>query len=98
MLALVLPLALTPEQFYIVKGLGALVATILLVAHMQIAWGSIEKLGQRLRYLTLFYFAVLMTAASVGQTATDQPINWWNVGGFGGAALLVVTMVVSIKE
>lgn len=86
------------EQFYIIKGLGALIATLLLIAHMSRTWHNVQTWGQRLRYLTLFYFAVLITAASVEQTSQNAPVNLRNVGALLGVGLLIVAAIVSLRE
>lgn len=86
------------DTFYILKGVGALVATLLLIIHMQRTWSTIGSWGQRLRYLTLFYFAVLITAASVEQTSQHADVNLRNLGAILGVVLLVVAMVVSLHE
>lgn len=86
------------QEFYILKGIIALTATCLLVAHMARAWDGIHGWGQRLRYLTLFYFAALLTAASVEQTSQHAPVNLRNIGAIFGAILLVVAMAVSLVE
>ena len=84
--------------FYILKGCVALAATLLLLFHMQKVWTYVTKLGQRLRYLTLLYFSVLITYASVEQVRMQEIVNSRNVAALFGMFLLVVTMVVSIRE
>lgn len=86
------------DAFYVAKGALALLATIALIVHMARAWDTITGWGPRLRYLTLFYFAVLLVGASVGQSSQHETVNWWNIGGIIGAALLVVAMGVSLAE
>jgi len=86
------------DTFYVVKGIGALLATCLLVWHMQRTWHAVQGWGQRLRYLTLFYFAVLITAASVEQTSQHADVNLRNLGAILGVVLLVAAMVVSLHE
>lgn len=86
------------DLFYFVKGIVALTATLLLISHMSRKWASITSLGQRLRYLTLFYFAGLITFKSVDQAANHDAVTWSAIAAFGGAALLVFTSVVSIRE
>ena len=85
-------------EFYYAKGTIALAATLLLIVHMQIVWSYVVKLGQRLRYLTLLYFSVLITYASVEQVRMGELVNSRNVAALFGMFLLVVTMVVSIRE
>lgn len=86
------------EPFYVLKGLLFLVATVLLVAHMSRTWSQTIGRGQRLRYLTLLYFSVLFTAASVEQVQQHAVVNYRNLGGLVGSGLLIVTMCVSLGE
>ena len=44
-------------EFYATKGVLALVATLLLIVHMNLTWSTVKTRGQRLRYLSLLYFA-----------------------------------------
>jgi len=87
-----------PEVFHAVKGCVALLATVLLIMHMSAAWNLTDGRGQRLRYLTLLYFAVLITYASVEQAKDAATIESRHLGALLGVILLVVTMVVSIRE
>lgn len=90
---------MSAHAFYVAKGVAALVATILLVWHMSRTWDSISTWGQRLRYYSLLYFAVLLTEASVEQTA-QQIVSIYprNVFGIGGAVLLLAAGAVSLAE
>lgn len=86
------------DEFYILKGLLALVATVALVAHMVLTWDRTSGSGQRLRYFSLLYFAVLITAASVEQSHQDAVVNYRNLGAIGGVLLLLLTLYVSLRE
>ena len=60
---------------------------------------TVHQWGQRLRYLTLLYFAVLITYASVEQAQGHaDEIASRHLGALVGVLLLVVTMFVSIRE
>lgn len=85
-------------DFYIAKGLVSLVATALLLWHMRAVKRGPVSLDRWLRYLSLLFFAVLITGASFDQVMSDAPISWYNVGGLVGAALLILTVCVSISE
>lgn len=85
-------------DFYWTKGIAALVAVLLLLWHMRGVKRESVYLGQWLRYLTLLYFAVLLTGAAVDQVHSDAVVSWYNVGGLVGALVLIVAMVVSIAE
>lgn len=89
------------HDFYVAKGIIGVIAVILLLWHMSRSWDRFDPeggIGQRLRYLTLFYFAVLATSASVEQIKQNVVVNYRSLGAIGGATLLVVTAVVSLSE
>lgn len=86
------------DDFYVAKGILALIATLFLIAHMSRTWARTDGWGQRLRYLTLFYFAVLLTASSVEQTSQHALVNYRNIGGIVGAVLCIVAAAVSLHE
>lgn len=91
-----------PQLFFITKGILGVAGVLALVVHMNRSWSTLDPeggIGQRLRFITLFYFAVLIVAASYDQVrAGVVHISLNNVGGFGGAILLIVTGLVSIVE
>ena len=84
------------HEFYILKGVVALAATVLLIFHMSRTWSTIATWAQRLRYFALLYLAALMTFASVEQTHQSAVVNYRNLGGMVGSALILVAAVVSI--
>lgn len=86
------------EEFYILKGLVALVAVVLFLIHMQAVWGDRMTWGRRLRYLALLYFAILLTSSTVEQIHETAPVNYRNLGGLVGALLLILTALVSMRE
>jgi hypothetical protein len=86
------------EAFFYVKGFVGVIGTTILVMYMNNRWHSFESKGQRLRFITLLYFAVLITAASAEQVMDGVQVSLRNVGAFGGAVLLVYTVYVSVRE
>lgn len=84
--------------FFVIKGVCALTACVLLIIHMGISWQLITQWGQRLRYITLFAFAANVTYASVDQTTNDLVVRGPYATALACIILLVVTMVVSIRE
>lgn len=84
--------------FYVVKGLLALVATVLVVVHMSATWGGVVRWGQRLRYFTLAAFVFLAAFGSPEQVGDGIPVSWRNGGGFLACLLAIGAMVVSIRE
>lgn len=84
-------------EFYVIKGLLALLGTCLLIRHMARKTEPMT-LGQTLRYLTLLYLAVLITGASVEQTNQDAAVNYRNLAVIPGLVLLIAAAVVSLRE
>lgn len=85
------------HEFYILKGIVALLGTVLLIAHM-VSKREPMTLGQTLRYLTLLYLAVLITGASVEQTSQHAVVNYRNLAVIPGVLLLIVAAAVSLYE
>lgn len=85
-------------EFFLLKGVLALVGTLLTLAHMQQEWSEAMTLGRRLRYFALLVFAVVLTGASVEQVAQDAVVELRNIGGMVSAVVLVVAVGVSIRE
>lgn len=86
------------HEFYVAKGLLALTATIGIVWHMSRTWHLVETRGRRLRYYSLLYFAVLITYASVEQTAAGASVELRNIGAAIGVALALYATYVSLGE
>lgn len=85
------------ETFYILKGLFALLGTLLLVAHMLRKTEPMST-GQLLRYLSLLYLAVLITGASAEQVTQQAPVNYRNLAVIPGVILLIAAAAVSLFE
>lgn len=88
-------------EFYIVKGIAALVSTLLLLWHMTGSWEHLTRhgsLGQRLRYFTLLGFSVLVTGGSAEQVQEGVEVSYRNLGGMVVTILLAIAMIVSIRE
>lgn len=84
--------------FYVVKGLTAVVAVVLILWHMSRAWPSVRTSGQRLRYLALLMVTVLIASGSTAQIDENAPVAGRNVGGLLAALFVIVAMVVSIRQ
>ena len=84
--------------FYVLKGILAVFATALLLLHMVRGWERIVSWAQRLRYLSLLYFAMLVAYASAEQVHEAAPVNLRNIGGLVGVALLIVAALASIYD
>lgn len=86
------------QTFYLVKGVLGMVGTLGLLFFMWKKWEDFKSRGQRLRFMCLLYFSVLVTAASAEQIQEGVEVSLRNIGGLGGAALLILTVVVSVQE
>lgn len=86
------------HEFYVIKGVVALLATCLLILHMTQTWDRTSGFGQQCRYLTLMYLSGLITFASVEQVKVGETVDYRNLGGMVGAALILLAAVVSIRE
>lgn len=93
---------MTPDSidryFFVVRAVVALVSTIAYLYHMNKVWSHITRWSQRLRYLTLLGWAVLVTARSYGQAVNEAAIEWYSIAAFGLTTLLLITAIVSIRE
>jgi hypothetical protein len=86
------------DQFYLAKGFLSLVATLLLVFHMNEEWASEMSWARRLRYLSLLFFAALLTASTVEQVHEDALVSYRNLAAILGALLLNWAAIASIRE
>lgn len=87
------------HQYYVAKGLLSGVGVVLIIAHMIQVWNDeMMLLGQRLRYLSLFFFASLIAATSADQAQVADQVTTRNLGGGVGSILVVIAMIVSIRE
>lgn len=86
------------QLFYFIKGLLAVVATVMVVAHMMHTWHNVTGLGQRLRYFALLALTMLVAFASAEQVDEGVLVSYRNLGGFAGTCLVAYAMWVSIRE
>lgn len=84
------------HDFYVLKGILSLVATIVYLVHMVRTWGGLKSVAQQGRYLCLLYFAVLITFASAEQVQQGVLVDYRNLGGMFGAILLLTVAIISI--
>lgn len=97
---------MSAHTFYLAKGVVALVATVLVVIHMNLSWHNFDRdedgvrigISQRLRYLSWFLFIVLVAGASKEQLDDGVSIAPRNVGAMFVIAFATVAAVVSIDE
>jgi hypothetical protein len=86
------------HEFFIMKGLIGLLATVLIIVHMVRTWHEPLSLGRRLRYYALLLMSTLITTGSYEQIHDSASVNIRNVMGIAGAALIAVAAVVSLME
>lgn len=85
------------RDFFAVKGLLGVTATVILVFHMIHIWGDINRWSQRLRYIALLYCAAFFTTLSTDQIQRRvEDINLRNIGGMVGAILITAAAVASL--
>lgn len=80
------------------KGLLAAASVVLLITHMQIEWRYLTSRAQRLRYLTLLGYAVLVAGATGEQLAEGMLLSYRHLGSIVVTALLCWTSYVSMRE
>lgn len=85
-------------HFYVIKGVLATTATVMVVAHMLHTWPDVSTWGRRLRYFALLGCSALMSFASAEQVSEQVAVSYRNLGAILVSALIVVAMIVSIRE
>jgi hypothetical protein len=85
-------------EFYAVKGLLGIVAVLVMLVHMSRAWPHIGTLAQRLRYLLLLGFVVVVGAASSAQYEAGAPVTGRNLAAFVLAGLTIPVAIVSMRQ
>ena len=86
------------EPIITLKGLIALVSVLLLLWHMTQAWCCVRSIGQKLRYLTLLAYAILVAGASLEQLHEGAMLSYRHLGSVFVTSLLVVAATVSLRE
>lgn len=85
-------------QFYLFKGILAVVTTIMVIGHMMHTWRDVTTWGRRLRYFALLAFTALIAFASAEQIDEEVLVSYRNLGAVLVLLLTMVAMVVSIRE
>lgn len=88
------------DVLFAVKGSLGVVATALLIYHMDFIWPRLESKSQRMRYIALLLFSIQVTGASAEQITdpTQHHVGWAHLGSMAVMIYLIVTTVFSIKE
>lgn len=97
---------MSDQTFYLIKGLVALVCTVVVVVHMNLSWSEFDRdqdgirtgVGQRMRYISWFLFIVLIAGASKEQIADGVEVSKRNVAALFVICFALLTAAVSIKE
>ena len=84
--------------FFLVKGLIALAAFLLILVDVFLVWGRQMSLGRRLRYWSLLLAAVFTSNASRIQIEDDLQVDQRAITGMVLAVLLLATGAVSLIE
>lgn len=87
------------DAFNITKAIVALVASVLLLLHMDYAWKH-EALtrARRWRYIALLLGAMTLTYSSAEQASQDAVVNYRNIGGAVFAAAVLLAAILSTRE
>lgn len=85
-------------EFFVAKGMVALVASLLVIGHMAHTWSGVTTLGRRLRYFALLAATSLYASASVEQVEEAELVDFRHLGVIAVLLLVIVAMVVSIRE
>lgn len=84
-------------EFYLLKGMISLTATVLLVMHMVTVWDSLTSTARQARYLTLMMGGALVTFNSIADVSNNS-IEIKNMGFMVFAVALLVSAVLSIRD
>lgn len=97
---------MSPETFFFLKGLIALITTVFVVIHMNWSWVDFDRdedrirtgIGQRMRYISWFLFIILIAGASAEQIHDGSLINPRNVAAIFVVSFATLTAIISIIE
>lgn len=81
-----------------VQGAASILATLLLVWHIWNSWDSFTYPGQKMRYITLLWFAMTVAFDAVDRVQHETPFRLSGTLLFIGAILLTITTILSIRE
>lgn len=85
------------DVFFATKGIVSLLSVVLLTYHMTTTEKAM-RLAQRMRYVTLLGFAVVVAGGSGRQLAEGEVIKPEHWGSLIVSIFLVVTALVSIRD
>jgi hypothetical protein len=88
-------------EFYIIKGSVGMVATGLLVLHMDRAWERMHDGSQMGRYIMLLFGTIVAGAGSYGQLKRGDDVHLQNIGGLEfliGVIIVTVWSMVSLRN
>lgn len=85
-------------EFYLVKGMVGMMASGLLIFHMDRAWGHMTSGAQMGRYLMLLFGTIVAGAGSVSQISHHDEVRLQNIGGLEFLIGVCAVMVYSIID
>lgn len=85
------------ETFFVIKGVVGILSVLLLTYHMTTS-EKVMRRPQRMRYITLLGFAVVVAGGSARQFAAHEHVEPEHWGSMMMSVFLVVTAVVSIYD
>lgn len=87
-----------PQIFYKIQGVISTLATVLVVFHMNMYWPQIIQRGEKLRYVALLGFSLLLLYASREQILHNIPVESRNIFAIALMVFLLFAMIYSIRE
>jgi hypothetical protein len=85
------------EVFFLIKGIISVLSVILLLFHMSTSQKVIRR-PQRMRYVSLFGFAVVVAGTSARQIDDHDTVQTENIAMFVVIIFLLLTAIVSICD
>jgi hypothetical protein len=85
------------ELFFAIKGIISVLSVVLLIFHMSTSPQVIRR-AQRMRYISLLGFAVVVTGKSAKQVSDNSSIQIDNAAVFIVSVFLLLTAIVSIRD
>lgn len=86
------------HEFYVVKAVAGLVAVVTTVTHMARTWPRVGTTAQRLRYLLLLGFVMVVATGSTAQYEMDVPVTGRSIAGLALAVMATPVALLSIRQ
>jgi hypothetical protein len=85
------------EVFFFVKGIVSILSVVLFIFHMSTSQ-KVFRLAQRMRYVSLLGFAVVVAGTSARQVTEHSTVRTENIAMFIATIFLLLTAIVSICD